>query len=100
MSQTPRYGWIPELPELLVPFTHSKRQVQDFQPFLNKKIPACVLHHLQVPYHPPLQVYFCMNGLSCLVPSSGVPIFEQLPSHKAFIPPHASATCCMCGVIH
>ena len=30
MSQTPRYGWIPELQELLVLFTHSERQVQDF----------------------------------------------------------------------
>ena len=65
MSQTPRYRWIPEFQDLPVLFTHNERQVQDFQAFLNKKIFACVLHHLQVPYHPPpLRMCFCMNGLS------------------------------------
>ena len=53
MSQTPWYGWIPELQELPVLFTRNERQVQDFQAFLKKKkISTCVLHHLQIPYHP------------------------------------------------
>ena len=41
-SQIPLYGWIPKLHQLLVLFTHNNRQVQYFQAFLVKKIPACV----------------------------------------------------------
>ena len=53
LSQIPRYGWIPELQQLLVLFTHNNRQMQDFQAFLVKKNPACVLSTLSVLYCPP-----------------------------------------------
>ena len=33
MSQTPRYGWIPELQELPVLLTHNDQQIQVFQAF-------------------------------------------------------------------
>ena len=83
LSQIPRCGWIPELQQLLVLFTHNNRQVQDFQAFLVKKIPACVLSTRVFRIVPPLPTCCGMNELLCLVPLSGMFTCGQLPSDKA-----------------
>ena len=95
MSQTP--GWIPELQELPVLFTHNDRQIQDFQAFFNKKIPACVLHHLNVPYHPPSpNLLLCERVAMCGSVQWGIHLRTVAINSGLYTPP-ASATCGMSG---
>ena len=97
MSQTPRYGWIPELQKLPVLFTHNDRQIQDFQGFLNKKIPACVLHHLNVPYYPPSpNLLLYERVVMCGSVKWGIHLRTVAIRQGLYTPP-TSATCCMCG---
>ena len=97
MSQTPRYKWIPELQELPVLFTHNERQVQDFQAFLNKKISAFVLHHLQVPYHPPsLNLLLYERVIMTAAIKCGTHLRIVAIRQGLYTPPTV-ANCCMCG---
>ena len=97
MSQTPRYGWIPELQVLPVLFTHDERQVQDFQAFLNKKIPACVLHHLQVPFHPPSPSLLLYERVVMTGAIKWGVHLRTVAIRQGLYNPPAVTTCCMCG---
>ena len=77
---------MPEREELPVLFTHNDPQIQDFQAFLTKKIPARILYHLNVPYCPPspnLLLYerVVMSGSVKWVFTCG-----RLPSDRVCIP--------------
>ena len=99
LTQTPRYGWMPELQRLPVLFTHNDRQVQDLHALLVKRIHARVLSTLGVLFSPPspnllLYEQVVMSGyVKWDVHLRTVAIRQGL-----YVPP-AFTTCCICGAI-